>query len=230
MKKIIALCMVGLLSLAWVLPIHSATESTTIPVTATITAGTPDATFAIYKAPSGLNIDFGTSYTSMAFSSFTFTRATVSSPDQWVSNDHFAVVAWANGMGRRYKIQSAGSGTFTRTGGIETLPVGSFGCLPVYAAQDRWTATDPATAQGAQPSGSTLAGQFNAVTGSLTTWADVYTSETPAGSSRIIQVRYGFFPLKSDGSIPYTGYNYIPATQATGTYSGVNVKVRITAI
>lgn len=198
--------------------VYAATDSGNISVTATLAAGTPDANFRVYKAPGGGNIDFGTEFPSMNFNSWT----TVQKPTkaaQWTSVDHYAVVAYANGMGRQYYIKSLATGSFVS--GANTLPAGSFACIPVYAAEDEWS---PGVQQGAKPGNATLANMFAAINATAQT---VYTSENPS-TPRIIQVRYGFVPYTNTGANPYTGYAPIPTSQVAGTYTGVTVKVSIT--
>ena len=221
MKKILALLVMLTITVTLA---YADAESGNISVTATIAAGTPDATFKVYKALNGGNVDFGNLYTDMNFGRWTVVQKTGKAA-QWISADHFAVVAWTNGMGRKYYIKSLATGSFVY--GANSLPLGSFACIPVYAKEDMWDTNNdliPDTQQGAQPVGSTLAGMFAAINATAQT---VYTSETP-GSSRIIQVRYAFVPYKDDGSAPYTGYAPIPTSQVSGTYTGVTVKVSIT--
>jgi hypothetical protein len=227
MRNYLIVVMVGLLSLIGVVPVNSATDSGSIPVTAQLQAGTPDATFKIYKAPNG-TLDWSATYTSMSFSNFNIVTASgTSKPAQWVSVDNYVVVVWANGMGARYKIQTAGVGPFS---GSPALPSGSFKYTPVYAPGDLLIDSNgdgtADTAQGTMPASATLYAKGKAITGGLNTWSDVYTSESP-GSSRMIQVHYGFPSL--EGVTSYTTDDYIPATQASGTYTGVSVKLRITA-
>jgi hypothetical protein len=235
MKKIIGLIMVvsfSVLGMAgYAVGDTPTTTSPTYTVTATIAAGTPDAVFKLYKAPSGGDVDFLNEVISgvMAFDKFDVLTVKASTP-QWVSADHYAVVAYANGHGSKYYIKSAAQGSFTRSGGSQTLPAGSFACLPLSPSQDMWDLNNdgtPDTPQGALPSGASLAAEFQANTGSLTTATTAYTSDL-LGAARIVQVRYLFPPYATGGANPYGTYVHIPGTQATGTYSGVSVKVTIT--
>lgn len=233
MKKTITLIIMFLLTVTLA---YAATDSGNIAVTATIATGTPSATFGVYTTkadpdnPGRLVLDFDLpSATSMAFTSWSVVQKGTGAnakPVQWTSSRYWGVVAWASGMGRRYYIKSLATGSFVY--GANTLPVGSFACIPVYSSQDRWDRTDPGSAQGGidmqGPTGATLAPTFAAISGTAQT---VYTSETP-GSDRIIQVWYGFPPYNTDGSLPYATYAPIPTTQTSGTYSGVTVKVSIT--
>jgi hypothetical protein len=231
MKRTIALLvMVGMLSLGMMGYVDSnTTSSPTYNVQASIQAGTPDAAFELYKAPDGGNIVW-TKITSGIMDFNTFTTTTVkANTTQWVSVDHYAVVAWCRSMGRQYYVKSAGAGTFALTADpTKTLPAGSFACIPTYAGADLWDASDPNSKQDDDniPPG-TKSPMFKAITGSLTTATNVYVSES-AASNRIIQVRYGFPPYASGGADPYTGYQYIPTNQAPGPYTGVQVKVTIT--
>ena len=227
MKKLLcAVLAVGLVAAA-AFGVHAATTSGPITVTAAIQAGTPDMTVAIYKMPGGQwsNINWDSPVTSMAFDKFTVLQREGKSP-QWVTVDHFAAFVYADGMGRMYQITSTGTGTFTS--GANTLPAGSFACIPVYAAEDGWDYDDDGdvdATQGAMPSGASLGTAGSAIS----TNKQVYTSENP-GSSRIIQVQYAFPPYNADGSNPYTGYAPIPSTQVNGTYTGVTVTINIAAI
>lgn len=227
MKQILIVFMVAMLSLIGVVSVDSATESGNIGVTAQLVSGTPDATFKIYKAPNG-TLDWSATYDSMSFTKFNVIQVP-GKTQQWASVDNFVVVVWANGMGARYKIQTAGVGPFS---GTPPLPTGSFGFTPVYAAGDLLYDTNgdgiADTAQGTMPGSATLSGKGRAITGSLTTWVDVYTSESP-GSLRMLQVHYGFPPYDANGADPYSQYEPIPSTQTTGTYTGATVKLRITA-
>jgi len=218
MKKTIALLAMLMLTVSFA---YAATNSGNISVVATLASGTPNATFKVYKAPGGGNIDFGTEYTSMNFNSWTTVQRTGKAA-QWTSVDHYAVVAFSDGRGRPYFIKSLGTGAFVS--GTNTLPAGSFACIPVYSADDMWDAADPHSKQGTKPAGATLAAMFAAINATAQT---VYTSENPS-TSRILQVRYGFVPYTTAGANPYTGYAPIPTSQAAGTYSGVTVKVSIT--
>jgi len=222
MKKILVLLVMLMLTVTLA---YAATDSGNISVTATIAAGTPDAAFEIHKFLNGTTYEQGTTYTSMNFNRWTVVQKTGQSA-QWVGVDQYAVYAWTNGMGKKYYIKSLATGSFVN--GVNTLPLGSFACIPVYSIEDYWDPLNPTTTkQGDMPAGATLAGMFAAINAAPQT---VYTSETP-GSSRIIQVRYGFVPYKDDGTPPWTtGLAYAPilTSQASGTYTGVTVKVSIT--
>ncbi len=224
MKKTLILLTVLMLTVTLA---YAAVDSGNISVTATLVAGTPDATFVIRKAPNGGNVDYDTPpFTSMNFNRWSIVQKTGKSA-QWVGVDHYVVVAYANGMGRKYYIKSLATGAFAY-GANPPLPLGSFACIPIYSADDRWVGTDPNTAQGAMPSGALITPgngiPFMAINAAAQT---VYTSET-LGSSRIIQVRYGFLPYTDAGTDPYTSYAPILTSQLSGTYTGVTVKVSIT--
>jgi len=230
MKRIVALLVIiGMFSPMLATTVNSAADTGSIAVQAVISSGTPDATFKIYKQLGGSIEPIWTPLTSMNFDRFTIVQRSTQ-PAQWTSMDSFVVIAYADGLGRQYKIQASGSGTFTRTGGTETLPAGCFVRTPSYVADDKWSTTD-LVGQGAKPAAATLGSVGNANTGALTTFADVYTSENP-GSSRIIRTYFSFAPYNVDGTAPYTtgGYAHIPSSQASGTYTGGWVKVRIYAI
>ena len=207
--------------------VSSDTATPTINVSAVVMAGTPSFTYKIYKAPNGGNIDFTTPYTSMNFDAFTVVQK-ASQAAQWVSVDHWAVVVYADGRGSRYYIKSTGAGPFTS--GANTLVDGSFGCIPVYSSSDMWDLDNdgtPETPQGTLPTGATVGNKFKAITGGIGVGAQTaYTSENP-GTPRIIQVRYAFPPYNNDGTNPYTNYQAIATSQASGTYTGGQVKVTI---
>ncbi|MCK9603620.1 MAG: hypothetical protein M0R66_04595 [Candidatus Omnitrophica bacterium] len=209
-----------------VLPVvtgYSATTSGPIPVTASIQAGTPDMTVTIHKLPKGdyKLINWDETLTSLTFDKFTVTQRTGHNP-QWSPIDTYAVFVYADGLGKQYQVKSSGAGTFAS--GSNTLPVGSFACIPVYSADDEWKYPDGTTfKQGANP------GTLGTKGMALTSNKVVYTSENP-GSARIIQVHYSFPPYEIDGSTPYSGYEPIPANQANGNYTGVTVTLDITAL
>ncbi|MBP7216827.1 MAG: hypothetical protein KBA46_06050 [Candidatus Omnitrophica bacterium] len=230
MKKIFVLAIIGILATMTLTSAYAATTSGAIAVTASIQAGTPDMTVRVYRAPNGDPdlINFNAPVTTMTFDKFDLiSRPTKAS--QWTTVDQFVAFVYATGLGKQYKITSktTGAGQFTRTGGAETLPINSFACTPVYAAEDVWKLPDGTeVAQGARPAGSTLGTVGPAINaaGKL-----VYQSENP-GSARIIQIWYGFPPYTATGANPYTGYAPIPSTQTAGSYTGVNVVIDITPV
>jgi len=204
---------------------YAVTTSGAIAVTANISAGTPDMTVAIHKVPQGdwKLINWTESLSSMAFDKFTVVQRTGKNP-QWTNIDSFAVFLYADGLGKQYQIKSTGTGTFASGG--NTLPAGSFACIPVYSADDEWKYPDGTTMkQGAMPAGSTLGSKGKALVANQV----VYTSENP-GSARIIQAYYAFPPYDVSGSDPYSGYEPIPSSQINGTYTGVTVTLDIVAL
>lgn len=227
MKRILTLLILGAATLLMVSCAYAVT-TVNIPVTATIGAGTPDMTVAVYKAPNGdwRLINWAAPVTSMAFSKFdVVTRGT--QPAQWTSIDLFVAFVYASGLGRQYKITSTGTGALTRTGGTETFPAGSFACTPVYRGGDDgdyWLLPDGTKVYQSvdRPTGSSL----GTIGRAITTSKLVYQSENP-GSARIIQSWYSFPPYTSTGTAPYTLYAPIPSTQVAGTYTGLTVTIDI---
>jgi hypothetical protein len=226
MRKLLCLLVVLGILMLFAESAQAVSSTSPIAVTAKIQAGTPDMDVKVYKIPNGDSslIDWAAPVGSMAFEKFNVVQRTGKDP-QWTSVDHFVAFVYANGMGKKYQIKSTGSGSFTS--GSNTLPAGSFACIPVYSAADKWKYPDETmVAQGNMPSSASLGSKGKAIA----TDKQVYTSENP-GTARIIQVHYAFPPYNIDGTAPYTtDYAPIPATQATGTYSGVTVTLSIAAI
>lgn len=227
MKKALCLLVALVVVTLFALKVYAATSSGPIQVTANIQAGTPEMTVKIYKMPQGnwQLINWSLPVTSMAFDKFTVLQRTGQSP-QWATVDMFVAFCYADGLGKQYQIAQTGTGTFTKGG--DTLPDGSFACIPVYAPGDGWDYDgdgDVDATQGPMPGGATLGSDGKALSSNKL----VYTSENP-GSARIIQAIYAFPPYETDGSSPYTGYQPIPANQANGTYSGVTVTLNIAPI
>lgn len=224
------LCLLVILGAAalCVLKAQAVTTSGPIAVTAKIQGGTPDMTVVIHKVPNGdwKLINWDEKLSSMAFDKFTIVQKTGKS-SQWTNIDSFAVFVYADGLGAGYQIKSSGSGSFVS--GSNTLPAGSFACIPVYSADDSWKYPDGTVVkQGAMPSGASLGVKAKALQSNQV----VYTSEKP-GSPRIIEAYYAFPPYSMSGSTatdPYSGYQPIPASQANGTYTGVTVTLNIAAI
>jgi hypothetical protein len=198
-----------------------------IDVTATITPGTPDMTVSVYRAPAGEMTqaawDAG-AVSAMNFDSWAVVSASDKAP-QWVTKDQYVAFVNVTGMGNVYKIGAKNNGTvFLRTGGTETLPAGSFACTPVYSEKDgnKNKTTGVVTPQGPKPATAIIDNVSRpAIASGVRT---VYTSENP-GSSRIIQLWYGFPPYTESGADPYIGYAPIPTTQKAGTYKGVSVTI-----
>ncbi len=228
MKK--GLCLLVALAVLMLGPlgVYAVTTSGPISVSAQIQAGTPDMTVALHRMPSGdwSQINWTESLTAMTFDKFTVASRTVggSPVSQWTSVDLFAAFVYADGLGAKYQITSTGTGTFAN--GANTLPSGSFACIPTYSADDQFKYPDgTVVTQGAMPSAAVLGTSGPALVSNKV----VYTSENP-GSARIIQAIYAFPPYNADGSSPYTGYAPIPASQVNGTYTGVTVTINIAAI
>ncbi|MFA5276668.1 MAG: hypothetical protein WC417_07240 [Candidatus Omnitrophota bacterium] len=225
MKKTICLFALTALVLLSASAGYCGTSSGPIAVTADISAGSPDMTAVIHKLPQGnwALIDWEETLTTMDFDKFTVTQRPGQDP-QWTTADHYAVFVYADGLGSQYQVTSSGDGVFTN--GSDTLPVNSFACIPVYAAEDYWVYPDlTEVEQGDMPGAAVLGDKGPALVSNKV----VYTSEDP-GSARILQVHYAFPPYNPDGSAPYASYAPIPTTQANGTYSGVTATLNITAI
>jgi hypothetical protein len=236
-KTITLLAIVGMLSLAFISVADALTTTGAIAVKAIITAGTPDMAFEIHKTNDG-DPDFNpwtnfASATDLTFDKWDITQKTGKAA-QWVSVTKNYIIVFATGMGDDYLVLADGAGALTGPGG--TLPATSFMCDPIYAPTDEWWVDldadgvkDPGEtyAQGAMPAGATL-GANGSIIG--TAGKQIYSSESPVGSARIIQILFMFPAYNNDGSLPYTSYIPIPSTQAAGTYQGnATVTVRIAA-
>jgi len=225
MNKIVALLVIaGIAAFVFVSPANSVTSTGSIPVTADVTAGTPDMSFEIHKLSDGdPDQDPWTNYTvetSMVFDKWDVLQRP-SKAAQWASVTKNTVIVWATGLGDDYEIYSDGSGAMSGTGG--TLPAGSLMVTPIYSSTDKWDPSGPG--QGGMPSGSSLGNPAKALQlGNL-----VYSSESPVGSARILQVMYMFPAYNMDGTSPYTGYEPIPTSTSAGSYSGANIVIRIVA-
>jgi hypothetical protein len=236
MKKLmVLLAVVAIVSLGFISAADALTTTGTIAVKAIIAAGTPDMSFEIHKTNDG-DPDFNpwtgyTSATDLTFDKWDIVQRPTKAA-QWVSVTKNYLIVFATGMGDDYQILADGAGSLTGPGG--TLPATSFMCDPIYSATDEWWidldadgVKDPGEtyAQGAMPG--TL-GALGSILGIAS--KPIYSSESPVGSARIIQILFMFPAYNTDGVIPYTGYVPIPATQAAGTYQGTaTVTVRIAA-
>ena len=195
-----------------------------VPVSAQILAQTPSVTLDIRQLTTAGQDPFtGTQVQSMNFGTLTHTIGTGPTATEaglWYSPTYFCVVIFTNSFGIRYEIRSSCTGL---TSGANFLPLGSFGVTPGYSAADRFVGTDASTAQGTQPSGSTLFAAGPAITGG--TFKAIYDAE-PAASNRIIRAFYALPPFgapvppSTTGTPPFTGFTPIPLSQAPGTYTG----------
>jgi hypothetical protein len=239
MKKIfVLLAVVGMLSLAFISSANAGTTTGAIAVKAIIAAGTPDMSWSILRIEDN-NPDLNPWTNYIAATDLTFDKwdlvTKTGQATQWVSVTQNFLIVWATGMGDAYQILADGAGALTGTGG--TLPANSFMCSPIYSAADLWWVDsdgdgvkDPGEtyAQGAMPA-TAVKGTDGPIIG--VAGKNIYTSETPVGSARIIQILFMFPAYKNDGTVPFTGYVPIPSTQAAGTYQGnATVTVRIAAI
>lgn len=230
-KTIILLAVVGMFSFMFISPANSLTTTGTIAVKAVIGASTPDMGFEIHKTVDGdPDHDVWTSYTKV--SDLTFDKWEVvqrtGKAAQWASVTQNTIIVWASGRGDDYQILADGTGT------LGVLPLNSLMCNPIYSPTDKWwidydadgvkDAGEEYEQGGPAPGAVGTAGNILGVTGK-----PIYSSESPVGSSRILQVQFMFPAYKIDGNDPFTGYVPIPSTTAAGTYSGAYVTVRIVA-
>lgn len=238
-KTTMLLVMVGILSLMFTSHADALTTTPAIAVIATIQAGTPDMSWTIRKTNDG-NPDLdpwtnSTPATNLTFDNWGLTQKP-GKDAQWASATQNYLIVYATGMGDNYQILADGAGALTGAGG--TLPAASFMCTPIYSQYDKWwvdldndNIKDPGEeyVQGAIPAGAQIytsqKGQIIGVTSK-----QIYTSESPVGSGRIIQIQFMFPAYNNDGSVPFTGYVPILATQAAGSYTGATVTVRIVAM
>ena len=218
MKKTILILLAVLVGLFNVLPCYAA-PSVNIAVSAQVPNGTPDLTLVIKELSTpNQNPWTGTTVTNMTFGPLTHTLDDGSDAGVWFSKKYYCVIIFTTSFGHRYEVRSTCSGLVS---GANSLPAGSFGLTPGYAAADEWSPGNP---QGAQPTGSTLGAAGSAVA----TNKVVYTSET-AASNRIIRAFYSLPPYGTGGALPFPGYTPITLSQPSATYSG-SVTITIAAI
>ena len=184
-----------------------------VPVSAVVASNSPEVVVEIKLLTSaGQEPSSGTTVPSMSFGTLAHILPSGVDAGSWFSNNYFAALIYTGSFGNRYEIKSTCTGLVS---GGNSLPTGSFGLTPGYAAADRWDGADPATAQGPQPVGSVLGTAGPAIA----TNKSIYRSET-AASNRILRAFYSIPPKATGGADPYTGHVSIPLTQPSGTYSG----------
>ncbi|OGX15886.1 MAG: hypothetical protein A2166_01960 [Omnitrophica WOR_2 bacterium RBG_13_41_10] len=235
MKKLsMFLLITGIAIFAFASGVNAATTTGAIAVRAVIAAGTPDMGFEIHKMNDGnADHDPWTNYSlvsNLTFDAWNIVQKTGKAA-QWASATQNTIIVYASGMGDDYQIFADGTGSLTGPGG--TLAAGTLACTPIYSATDLWWVDvdgdgvkDPGEtyAQGAMPGTLGSTGAILGVTGK-----SIYSSESPVGSARILQILFMFPSYNNDGTDPYSGYAPIPATIAAGTYQGASVTVRIAA-
>lgn len=221
MRKMIVLLLAVVVGLIPAACVYGA-SSVNVTVNAVVPNATPEITTLVKLLTTpGQNPWDGTTVTQMNFGELTHELAGGDDAGVWYSQKYFCLFIFANGFGHRYEIKSSCSGL---TSGANMLPTGSFGLVPQYIADDRWDGGDPGSAQGPRPAGSVLGTSGPAITSNKR----IYRSETE-GSSRILRAFYSLPPYEAGGADPFPGYDPVPLTQASGTYSGV-VTITIAAL
>ena len=184
-----------------------------VPVSATISNSSPEIVVVVKELTAeGQDPNTGTTVTSMSFGTLTHIQTDGTDAGIWFSQKYYAALLYTGSFGKKYEIKSTCSGL---TNGGASLPVGSFGITPDYQPLDQWNPSDPATAQGARPAGTVLGTSGPAIaTNKL-----IYRSEA-AASNRILRAFYSLPCYKVGGLDPFTGFDPITLTQASGPYSG----------
>ena len=224
MKSLIILLLSALIGLGVILA-PEASLAVDVGVFAEVPPNTPDITILIKELTTAGQDPFsGATVTAMNFGQLTHTLVGGGDAGVWYSQKYYAVMIFTNSFGRKFEIRSTCAGL---TSAGNSLPTGSFGVTPGYSSADRWIALDPATAQGTQPTGSTLGSAAPAITG-LGSFRSIYVSE-PAATNRILRAFYSLPTFLAGGGVPFTGYTPIPLSQPAGTYTGT-VTITIAAI
>lgn len=215
MKKLNIVLMVALIAL-FVIVLAKPAFCADVTVSAQVPSTSPVITVTVKELTTpGQDPTTGATVTDMNFGQLTHTLAGGGEAGVWYSAKYYAVLIYTNSFGRQYEIRSTCAGLVS---GSNNLPTGCFGVSPGYASADRWNPLVAATAQGTQPSGSTLGSAALAITG-VGSFRSIYTSE-PAASNRILRAFYSLPGYGTGGAVPFTGYTPIPLSQASGTYSG----------
>lgn len=224
MKKLNILLLIALIGLLGIL-VPQTSSAVDVTVSAQVPNNSPDITITVKELTTAGQDPFsGTTVQAMNFGQLTHTLVGGADAGVWYSQKYYAVMIFTSAFGHRYEVRSTCAGL---TSAGNSLPTGSFSVTPGYAAEDRWTGTDAATAQGARPADATLGSAAPAITG-LGGFRSVYISE-PAASSRILRAFYSLPPYLTGGGAPFTGYTPIPLSQPSGTYTGT-VTITIAAI
>lgn len=146
------------------------------------------------------------------FGQLTYKLADNSNAGSFYSSTGYCVILTVEPFGKPFNILATCSGV-TDSGG-HSLPVGSFGMIPVYSKNDKWKYSGGEVEQGDLPAGAVLGTSGPAVPGRT-----VYSSETSTATARMIQLYLSIPPLKAGGAVPFDGYVPVPLTQSPGKYS-----------
>ncbi|OQX87021.1 MAG: hypothetical protein B6D55_04530 [Candidatus Omnitrophica bacterium 4484_70.2] len=197
-----------------------AASSVNIGVSAEVPDGSPEISVTILKFTDGDpdNNPWTNSeeVTSMNFGTLKHTFKDGSEAGLWFSDVGFCVVIYAQPYGQPYEIKSTCTGLVF---GSNALPAGSFGLVPAYSENDKWTwgpKPEDSQKQGPMPDGAELGTPGPAIA----TDKLIYSSESGTATARIIQAYYSIPPKKKDGSDPYNGFEPIPLSQPPGIYTG----------
>jgi hypothetical protein len=185
-------------------------------VTADVPPGTPSLTTTILKFTDG-DPDKNpwtnsTEETTIDFGELTYKLADGSNAGAFYSKAGYCVMVFIEPFGTPFNLMASCTGVSDSDG--HSLPVGSFGMIPVYSNADKWKYAGGETVQGDIPSGAQIGTPGPAVPGGI-----VYGSESGIATARIIQLYLALSPLNSGGGAPYEGYVPIPLTQAPGHYT-----------
>ena len=211
MKKRLIMLLVVLMSVCSI-ALSYAASTANVSVTAGVSNNSPELAVIIKQLNTpAQDPNSGVTVTAMSFGTLTHLLADQTDAGVWYSQNYFCVFVYSTSYGKKYQLQSTCTGL---TNGAASLPTGSFGLTPGYAAADSFT-VDGLTPQGAQPAGSVLGSTGPAIA----TNKQIYQSET-AASNRILRGFYSLPSYGAGGTLPFTGYTPIPLSQAPGTYSG----------
>lgn len=206
-KIIILLALVGLMGIG----IAYAGTFANLSVSAKVINSSPELTLEIKELTTPEQSPWaGTTVTTMNFGTLTHILADgTTDAGVWYSQKYYCVIIYTQSYGHKYEVRSTCAGL---TSGGNSLPAGSFGLVPGYAAADEWSAGN---AQGAKPTGAVLGDAGPAVA----TDKVIYTSEA-AASNRILRAFYSLPCKTTGGGDPFTGYTPIPLNQPNGDYAG----------
>lgn len=215
MTKILSGCLVLALVVFSGVASLDAASTVTLSTTASVPLLSPELTVLLLQIDDGNpdNNPFtgSTTATSLTFGTLTHLLSDGSEAGGWFANRFFCAVVFTQPFGLPYEVRHTGTAA---TSGVNALPNGSFGITPVYSSTDEFS---PGVPQGAMPVGATLGTAGSAVIVNKL----VYSSEPAPGpaTARIIQVYYSLPPDGPGGVDPFPGYQQIPLSQPTGSYS-----------
>lgn len=205
-KVLTSLAIIGALGVAQAL----AVTTIDIPVSASVPNESLDMTVDVKELigvqDPGIS---GTIVSTMSFGQLIHKFADGTEAGAWFSDKWYAVFMYTSSFGHPYQITSTCAGL---TSGGDSLPYGSFVLKPDYNAADKWVWVGGSAEQLAMPLGALLGTEGPAVGTNLL----IYRSEL-AASNRIIRAYYS---LPNPTATPPSGYNPIPLSQPSGTYSG----------